>query len=438
MIGEPEVLALCKSVLAQVKKADPKAEAHVSVWAMHRAHTRFARNEITTTGENDIFTLSLSVQLGLRSASANTNQTDPASLRGLVERTLSIARLSPELPETMPVLGPVKVTKSPLRDEALAQSARDAKGRAQGIVQALAPSLEQGLQTAGFLAVYDGLTAQASSAGLAVSQAFTDAGFSVTARTKDGTGSGWAGVNSRTRAALDFAAIGRVAAQKAVASAKPKPLEPGRYTVVLEPTAAGELFEYLSGFLDRRSADEGRSPFSGKVGQKLFSELITFRSDPKTGSMLPFDGEGTPLLPRTWVKAGVLEELGVSRYWAKEKKLTATGGYDGYEVLPGTASRAQLLSGIKRGVLVTRFWYSNLVDAKSLSITALTRDGTFLIEDGQVTTPIKNFRINQSVLEALSKVDALSSDRESTGSSSWKLPALRTHEFNFASQSEAV
>ncbi len=436
MTREPEVLALCKSVLAQVKRAEPKAEAGVSVWAMHRAHTRFARNEITTAGENEIFTLSLSVQLGLRSASATSNQTDPASLRGLVERTLAIARLSPELPETMPVQGPVKVAKSALRDDALARL--DARGRAQGIVQALAPSLEQGLQTAGFLAVYDGLTALATSAGLSLTQPFTDASFSVTARTKDGTGSGWSGLNTRQRASLDFAGVGKVAAQKAVASARPRALEPGRYTVVLEPTAAGELFEYLSGSLDRRSADEGRSPFSGKVGQKLLSELITLRSDPKTCAMVPFDGEGTPLSPRTWVKAGVLEELGVSRYWAKEKKLQPTGAYDGFEVLPGTSSRAQLLSGIKRGVLVTRFWYSNLVDAKSLSITALTRDGTFLIEDGQVTTPIKNFRINQSVLDALAKVDALSSDRESTGSSAWKLPAVRTHEFLFASQSEAV
>lgn len=436
MITEPAILALCRSVLALVKSTDPKAEAQVSIWAMNRAHTRFARNEITTAGENEILTLTLSVQLGLRSASATTNQSDPASLRGLVERTVGIARLSPELPETMPVQGPVKVAHSPLRDDAMARL--DAKGRAQGIVQALAPSLEQGLQTAGFLAVYDGMAALMTSAGLSLTQPFTDSTFSVTARTKDGTGSGWSGLNTRQRATLDFAAVGKTAAQKAVASAKPKSLDPGRYTVVLEPTAAGELFEYLTSNLDRRAVDEGRSPFTGKVGQKLFSELITLRSDPKTGSMMPYDHEGTPLTARTWVKAGVLEELNVSRYWARKQKLAPTGNYDGFEVSPGTASREQLLSGIKRGILVTRFWYSNLVDARSISITALTRDGTFLIEDGQIAAPIKNFRINQSVIEALANVDAVSSDRQSTRSSAWKLPALRTHDFQFASQSDAV
>ena len=153
--------------------------------------------------------------------------------------------------------------------------------------------------------------------------------------------------------------------------------------------------------------------------------------------MLPFDGDGFPLAPRTWVNAGVLESLAVSRYWAKEKKLEPTGWYGGYEVSPGQSSRAQLLSGIKRGVLITRLWYSNLVDPKTLAITALTRDGTFLIEDGVVTSPIKNFRINQSVIDALAKVDAVSSERESPDST-WKVPALRTHEFLLASQSEAV
>lgn len=436
MITEPQVIALCKSVLAMVQKLDPKAEAAVSVWSTHRAHTRFARNEITTAGENDDLNLSLSVQLGLRSASATSNQTDAASLRALVERTIGIARLSPELPETMPVLGQTKIIKSPLRDAAMARL--DATGRAQGIAQALAPSREKDLLTAGFLQVWEGIASLVTSAGLSVTQPFTDSDFSVTARTRDGTGSGWSSLSTRQRALLDFASVGRIAAQKALASAKPKALEPGRYTVVLEPAAAGELFEYFVGSLDRRAVDEGRSPFTGKVGQKLVSELITLRSDPKTTPMLPYDGDGIALAPRTWVNAGVLETLSVSRYWAREKKLEPTGSYTGFEVAPGKSTREQLLSEIKRGVLVTRFWYSNIVDPKTLAITALTRDGTFLIEDGVVTSPIKNFRINQSVIDALAKVDAISSDRESPGSSAWKLPALRTHEFLLASQSEAV
>ncbi len=436
MITESQLIALSKSVLALVKNLDPKAEASVSAWSNHRAHTRFARNEITTAGENDDISIGLSVRLGLRSANAATNQTDALSLRNLAERTLTIARLSPELPETMPVPGQTKVTKSALRDEAM--SKLDAKARAQGITQALEPSRSKDLLSAGFLEVYDGMNALVTSAGLSLSQSYTNADFSVTSRTKDGTGSGWANVSTRQRSALDFGAVGRTAAEKAIASAKPKVLEPGRYTVVLEPAAAGELFEYFTGSLDRRAFDEGRSCFVGKLGQKLVSELITLRSDPKTTPMMPYDQDGIALAPRTWVKAGVLESLQVGRFWAKEKKLDPTGSYSGFELAPGQSTREELVKGVKRGILVTRFWYSNIVDPKTLAITALTRDGTFLIEDGAITTPIKNFRINHSVIDALAKVDAVSNEQVSPGSSAWKLPALRTHEFNFASQSDAV
>lgn len=436
MRSETQALALCKQLLGFVKALDTKAEAKATAWSMNRAHTRFARNEITTSGENEELSLTLTVQLGLRSASASTNQSEPAALKALAERTLTIARLSPEQPETMPMVGPSRAERVMLRDEAV--SRLDAKARAQGIAQALAPSKEHDLLTAGFLQVFDGLTVLANTAGLALSQTFTDVDFSVTARTKDGTGSGWHAVATRQRKELDFEAIGKVAAQKAIATAKPKALEPGRYTVVLEPAAANELFDYFTMALDRRAVDEGRSALTGKLGKQVMSTKLSLRSDPKTSGYVPFDGEGLPLPARSWVSAGVLENLSVSRYWAKKQGVQPTGHYGGYEVAPGEETRLQLLSGIKRGVLISRLWYSNLIDARTLGITGLTRDGTFLIEDGAIAGPIRNFRINQSVLEALSNVDAVSSDRESSSSSSWKVPALRTHEFLLASQSDAV
>jgi predicted Zn-dependent protease len=435
MLTEKQVLELGKSTLALVKKANPTAEARVDVWLDHRAHTRFARNEITTAGENDELTVSLHVQLGLRSASADLNQTDPASLSGLVSRTIENASLAPELPETMPVLGSAKFPKIDLHDAAMAKL--DAKARAEGIAKALAPSREKDLLTAGYLEVHEGIIARLSSAGLAVAAPFTDSGFSVTARTKDGTGSGWNELQTRKAAELDFARVGRIAAEKAVTSAKPKTIDPGRSTVVLEPAAVADLFAFFVGSLDRRAFDEGRSPFVGKLGKQLADARITLRSDPTTGSFLPFDGEGQPLPARTWIDKGVLKELNVSRFWAKKKGLAPTGSYDGFEVLAGDVPRADLLKGIKRGVLITRFWYSNLVDPQSLLVTGLTRDGTFLIEDGAVAAPVRNFRINQSVIDALAKVDAVSVERESTGSG-WKMPAMRTHEFLLASASDAV
>jgi predicted Zn-dependent protease len=405
-----------KRVLALVAKHEPKAEVLVGSAYDHRTHTRFARNEITTSGDGDDWSLSITVQLGLRSATVTTNQIDPASLDKLVQRTIANAKISPELPETMPVLGAVKVTPNALHDPKMASL--DAKARTEGIAAALEPSRSADLLTAGYIEVHDGVIARISSAGLEVSAPYTDASFSVTARTKDGTGSGWNALGTRKRAELDFAKVGRIAAQKAVATA--------------------DLLWYLAMALDRRSVDEGRSAFVGKVGSRVVNERFTLRSDPRSTPMFPFDAEGSPLAPRTWIEKGVLKELSVGRYWAKKQVIASTGAYDGYELAPGDTAPDALVKGVKRGVLITRLWYSNFIDAKTLSITALTRDGTFLIEDGVVTQPIKNFRINQSVLAALDAADAVGNVSEMTWSSVWRVPSIRTHDFLLASASDAI
>jgi predicted Zn-dependent protease len=437
-LPEKAVLALGQQVLGLVRRAAPEAAAAVSLSSTHRAHTRFARNELTTAGENEELSVGLQVQLGLRTADAHSNQTDAASLAALVERTVAIARLAPERPETMPVLGAVKARRAPLFDAALARLTPEA--RAEGLAAAMAPSLEAGLMAAGYLEVHAGVLARVTSAGQSLAQDFTHAEFSVTARTKDGTGSGWASATGRRRSDLDFAAVGRTAAEKAVASAKPRALEPGRYTVILEPAATMELLEFFVWSLDRRAADEGRSPFSGKLGQAIASPLVTVMSDPTSadGGMMPWDGEGQPLAPRTWLDRGVLSNLAVSRYWAKAKGLQPTGSYGGAALLPGEATREALLAGVRRGVLITRIWYTNVVDPKTLLITGLTRDGTFLVEDGQVVAPVKNFRLNESVLDALRRVDAVGREVGRPSRPGWSAPALRTHDFLLASQSDAV
>jgi len=425
-----------KRVLALVAKHEPKAEVLVGAAYDHRTHTRFARNEITTSGDGDDWTLSITVQLGLRSATATTNQLDPESLDKLVQRVIANAKLSPELLETMPVLGAVKVTSNALHDPGLASLG--ARARAQGIAAALEPSRSADLLTAGYVEVHEGLIARISSAGLEVSAPYTDASFSVTARTKDGTGSGWNALGTRKRAELDFAKVGRIAAQKALASAKPKTIEPGRYTVVLEAAATADLLWYLVTALDRRNVDEGRSAFVDKIGSRVINERFTLTSDPHRTPMLPFDAEGSPLAPRTWIDGGVLKELTVGRYWAKKQGIASTGAYDGYELAAGETAPDALLKGIKRGVLITRFWYANLIDEKTRSITALTRDGTFLIEDGVVTQPIRNFRINQSVLAAFDSADAVGNVSEATWSALWRVPSIRTHDFLLASASDAI
>lgn len=443
MLDERALKDAAARLLALVKKADPQAQALVSLNGYHSAHTRFAHNTVTTTGDVDQASVHLGVQLAQRAAGASSNQTDPASLAALVRRTVQMARLAPLDPEAMPVLGPQKVARTPAQDAAV--GAMDPAARARAVREALEAGKARQLEVAGFIEHTSGTVVRASSAGLLVAQPYSDLSFSVTARTSDGTGSGWASGTSRRLAEVDFAQLARAACDKAARSRAPTALAPGRYTVVLEPAAVHALVDAVVGSADQRAADEGRSPFSTagggtRVGEKLFSELVTIASRPasRVAPTFPFDGEGFPLPERTWVSKGVLASLAVSRFWAKKKGVPPTGAYSGFELLPGTSSRAELIRGVERGVLVTRLWYTNLIDARTLALTGLTRDGTFLIEKGEVTRPVNNFRFNQSVLEALARVDGVSSELSSWGSSEVRVPSLRTHDFLLASKSDAV
>jgi predicted Zn-dependent protease len=217
--------------------------------------------------------------------------------------------------------------------------------------------------------------------------------------------------------------------------------------VILEPAAVVGIGIFLAGALDRREADEGRSAFSkpgggNRVGEKLFGENVTLRSDPRDVALAgqPFDPEGVPLAPTTWVDRGKLAALPVSRYWAKKSNVPATGQPGTFILDGGSTPRAELLKGVKRGVLITRFFYTGMVDPQTVLVTGLTRDGVFLVENGEVVAPVNNFRWNQSVLTMLANTDAMSpAEVAPTDFGAFmRAPALRTHDFNLASVSDAV
>lgn len=427
-----------QQVLSFARALEPKAQVFVALDSANQAHVRFSRNEVTTSGEVDQGNLAVTVMLGQRAATSTSNQTDAASMKALVERTVRLARLAPEDPELMPVLGAEKVTTN----EAAFDSAierLDAKGRAAIIREALGPGRERQLATAGFFASWSGLIGKASSAGLLHVHPATATQFSVTARTASGTGSGRGQFHGRRLTGLEPRAVAERACATAKASEGPRRLDPGRYTVVLEPAASASLAQALLDSMDRRAADEGRSFFAGKSGP-LFSELVSLSSDPRNPRtpMLPFDGEGRALSAQAWVTKGAVSGLATSRYWAKKSGTQPVGGHGGFELAGGSVDRAALIAGVKRGVLISRFWYTNWVEAQNLLLTGLTRDGTFLIENGEIAGPVNNFRFNQSVAEAFAKCDALSKDVEAAHDAETVTPALRTHEFLLASVSEAV
>ena len=439
-LSEKQLGQAMQKVLATAKKLEPKAEVFVGLESARRAHVRYARNEVTTTGEIDEAGLTVSVRLGLKSATSSSNQTDDASMSALVERTVRLAKLAPEDPELMPVLGAQPVKRNELAFDPKVD-ALDAKGRAGIIKEAIAPGRERSLGTAGFLFQWSGLVGKASSAGLLQTHPATGLQLSVTARTASGTGSGRGQFHGRRLTGFDPGQVAKNACDTAKRSENPRKLDAGRYTVVLEPAATAILAESLLSAMDQRSADEGRSFFSKvKVGDAAFSPLVSLRSDPRNARtpMLPFDGEGRPLEVQPWITEGKLEALAMSRFWAQKTKRAPVGGHGGFELAAGTTPRAKLLEGIKRGVLISRFWYTNWVDGQTLLLTGLTRDGTFLIEDGQVVAPVNNFRFNQSVADAFTKCDALSTELEAANDAETVTPAMRTHEFLLASVSEAV
>ncbi|HTV00354.1 MAG TPA: metallopeptidase TldD-related protein, partial [Luteitalea sp.] len=274
----------------------------------------------------------------------------------------------------------------------------------------------------------------------------SDAEFSMTARTPDGTGSGYAAGNHFDAGKVDVAQIARRAVDKAARSRDPKPIEPGTYPVILEPQAVADLLGFLADALDARTADEGRSAFSAKdgktrVGEALFDSRLTMRSDPAHPELpaVPATAEGLPASSLTLIRNGVLAQLPYGRFWAGERKQTPTPGPVNYIVesaQPPTKLDA-MIATMPRGLLISRFWYVRLVDARAIVLTGLTRDGLWWVEDGVIQRPVRNLRFNQSVLAMLApgNVEAIG---PSIRLAPFMVPALRLSSFAFTSISDAI
>ncbi len=287
-----------------------------------------------------------------------------------------------------------------------------------------------------------------NSKGLFAYNTATNVNFNVTVRTPDGKGSGYAskGYNDVTK--LDVAAATKIAAQKAAASAAAKAIEPGKYTVILEPAAAIVLLENLFFNFDARSADEGRSFISlpggkTKLGQKLVDERVTIYSDPQNPDLptSTWSGDGRPQEKVGWIEKGVVKNLFYSRYWAQKKGVKAVSQPDGVIMEGGTASLQDLIKSTEKGILVTRLWYIRSVDPQTLLLTGLTRDGTFYIENGEIKFPVKNFRFNESPVIMLNNLEALGEpERTVSGESGMHamIPPMKIRDFTFNSLSDAV
>jgi predicted Zn-dependent protease len=434
-------------------------EMRVNITSAAGGNTRFAAGDITTSGDVEDTVISITSTVGGRRASSTTNLMDDASLKRAVETAERLAKLSPVDPELVPELGPQQYQDISASNSDV--SNLDAGARAHAVEQLIAAARAPGgampidpatLFVAGFLDANSAARGIATSKGLFAYHASTDVSLSCTARTPDGTGSGYAAAGCRAWTTVDPAGLGRRAAQKALASRNPVAIEPGRYTVILEPRAVADFVPLLMGSFNARSADEGRSPFSKKgggtkLGEKITDERVTLLSDPFDPDLLgqPFDNDGLPLKRVVWIENGVLKNLAYSRFWAAKKGVEPNsggggGGFGrnpaGLKLTGGTKSVDELIAGTSRGVLVTHFFYIRSLDPRTVQLTGLTRDGTFLIENGKITRSIKNFRWNDSPLLSLARLADIG--KAEPVESGVVMPALKINDFTFASLSDAV
>ena len=443
MLSRDEAGALLRKVLSFSKAETCEASLNGSTVG----NLRYARNTVSTSGVVEDLQLVVRSSFGRRSAAATINELDERSLETVVRRAEELARLAPENPEYMPPLGPQRYPEVGGYFEGTARI--DAAYRADVAAGSIQPARAAGAVAAGYFEHTTGFQALKNSNGLFAYYPSTDLSFSITMRSEDGSGSGWVGRNENDVGRLDHAATSRLALDKALRSREPKSIEPGKYTVVLEPSASIDLLNNMFFGFDRRQADEGRSFLSkpgggNKLGEKLFDERVTVYSDPAHPDVptAPWNQEGLPRGRTVWIERGVVKSLFCSRFWAQKQQAQAIPFPANGIMEGGGATIDDLVASTERGILVTRTWYIRVVDPQTVLLTGLTRDGTFLIEKGKLAYPVKNLRFNESPVTMLNNLEALGQPMRvqggDDGGGAIMVPPMKIRDFTFTSQSDAV
>ncbi len=438
-----------KALLTKVIKLSKADEIEVILNGLEGGNIRYARNSVSTAGEESDLTLAVQSTFGKRTGVATINEFDNASLAKVVRRSEELAKLAPESEEFTPVFGKQKYLSSKTYFDSTASVTPE--DRAQAAEDSIAPSKKNKLVSSGFLEETVSFTAIMNNKGLFAYNAGTNVDFSVTIRTEDGTGSGWVTRDFSDYKKLDTAKASSIAISKAKNSVNAKAMEPGKYTVILEPAASVGLLNNMVNNMGQRTADEGRSFLSYKPkegedlekvpknrkGEKMFDERVNIYSDPQHPDVpvAPFGGDGYPRVKTEWVKNGMVVNMPNTPYWANKTGVDYMPGGGNIIMTGGSESLEDMIASTRRGVLVTRLWYIRSLDPQTLLYTGLTRDGTFYIEDGKIKFPIKNFRFNESPIVMLNNIEALGKPQRIDGN---MIPSMKIRDFTFSSLSDAV
>lgn len=432
-----------RRIAEKIFKFSDADETEVEIGATTDALTRFANNTIHQNVAEQVLAVSVRTVLDGRTARATTNKTDDESLRRVIETAKSLARSQPRNPDLLPMPGPQKYTKvlRYFEDTAHATPA----DRARVVVRATAMAEKNRQTAAGIFSTAVTQSAIANTRGLFASFRQTRAEFSITILESDS--SGWAKSNSPDLAQIDPVAMAGSASEKSAASRLPAEAPPGRWTVILEPSAVLDLVGFLFYDFSGTAMADQRSCFTKRMGQRVLGENITLHDDAyhPLQSGAPYDGEGLPRQKVLLVDRGVPRNLVYSRSTAQKMKAKPTG--HGFP-LPnemgeapvnlvfsgGNSSVGEMVRSTERGILVTRLWYIREVDPYQKVLTGMTRDGTFLVQDGGISGGLRNFRFNQSLLEMLSSVEMMGVPVRAAGEESFDLvvPAMKVANFHFS------
>jgi PmbA protein len=458
------------AIFDKLRKYSSADEIELLISSGHSALTRFANNTIHQNVAEEYHALSLRVSIdigankGGRTARASTNKLDEDSLRRLAQAAETLVRLQKPDPDLLPMPGAKEVSEAAVNGDGMVRrhiertAQVDAKDRAEAVGRIVDVANKNQLTAAGIYASSEFGEGLFNSRGLAKWHDQTSAEVSVTMI--GDTSSGWQKANGPDVTALNPVSMAEIAADKAVRSASPRELDPGKYTVILEPSAVLDIVGYMFWDFSGSALLEQRSFLNDRLGTKLFGDNVTVEDDVyhplQTGAA--FDGEGMTRQRLKLIDQGVVRDLAYSRGAAKKMRQSelatnagpsrATG--HGF-MLPNEMGEAplnivfsgapagspqtteQMIASTERGILVTRLWYIREVDPYEKILTGMTRDGTFLVERGSVQCGIRNFRFNQSLVHMLRNIEALGEAIRASGEESIDMvvPAMKVRDFNF-------
>ncbi|MEM9856880.1 MAG: TldD/PmbA family protein [Bacteroidota bacterium] len=429
-----------KQILEKALSFSTADTCEINLNGSESGNIRYARNTVSTAGHRSNQNMTVQSSYGKKSGVATIDEFDDASLEKVVKRAEELAKLSPENPEFMEPLGPQEYVDSKTYIESTAKITPEF--RAKVASSSIEPAAAKDVTAAGFLNDSAGFAAMINSKGLFAYNESTNVNFTVTMRSNDGTGSGWVTRDYNDVDKFDPQEASNIAIDKALQSRNAKAIEPGKYTVILEPAASSQLLGNMAGSFNARTADEGRSFMSKegggtKLGEKIVDERVQLWSDPQHPEVpsAPWAGDGQARKKMNWLENGVVKNLFYSRYWAKEKGVDPVVFPSNLIMDGGDASLDDLIKDTKKGILVTRLWYIRTVDPQTLLYTGLTRDGTFFIENGRIKHPVKNFRFNESPIIMLNNLETLGQQVRVNGN---LIPYMKVRDFTFTSLSDAV